>query len=494
MRQKGEAMGSVKRAFLSLKFYKKKNVLLILLMGGLFCLLFLVLTVSMASRYQVMQMRDTVGSSVVVQKKVDGSFLGTIGTFYEKEKEALTGHPLVRDFNLVTTIASGNWKDLEPYYIDEEKFLEYKAYLEEVLAGYPDRGYFDKSAFFGVTNSNDHALFAGGGYRIVEGQPIRKEDEDKHVILISDVVAEKNGLHAGDKIVITSSDSADTLDFEEEVTVQGIFTYPANEAQEQLSYKLLDAHPANYSFLPEALLTDLDRMTYPIEQIFVYLEDMGQLDTYIQDMNESIGETVIQQGVQYRYDYYWDEDWYEQISAPFRGISRITGVMAVMIGAGVYVILLLLCAWMLRGKLREMGIVFAMGEKKGRIAVQLLTEELVPIFLAMCLGAVIALLSLDTVSERVLDQSSGAQINMQLEGQRDEINRYESNGVFELRNDFLGEHFTVYRAPEKLYVSDGLEGIVLCVCAGAAVLIVSLMIQVWFILRKNPSEVMLSGE
>ncbi|MDO5540426.1 MAG: ABC transporter permease [Eubacteriales bacterium] len=488
-------MGAVKRAVISLLFYKKKNLLLAILAGILFALLFLVLTISMAARHQVSQMKKTVGSSVVVQKKVQGSFFGSIGKFYTNEKDVLIGHPLVRDYNLVTTVGQGSWKGLRPYYIDEEEYLEYVNEIEALdTGGIYYGGIYDQSSFFGVTNSSDHALFAGGGYHLIKGRPIRKNDEDKHVILVSDVMAEMNGLDVGDRITIISSSSATALQFEEEVTVQGIFTYPANEEQEKLSARQLWQHPANYSFLPEELLTNLDRSAYPIEQIFVYLDDISQLEAYKKDMAEELGETFIEAGKQYYYDYYWDEDWYAQISAPFEGISRVTGIMAVMIAAGIYVILLLVCAWILRGKRREMGIVFAMGEKKGRIAMQILIEELVPLILAVVIGILSAMALVEPVSSRVLDQSSGAQINAQLEGQRDQVNRYESSGAFELRNDFLGEHFTVYRAPEKLYISESAGDIALYGGAGLMIMILSLVIQMQIVLKEKPSRILLSGE
>ena len=486
-------MGAVKRAFISLAFYKKKNFLLTVLTGALFALLFLVLAISIAARHQVVQMKKTVGSSVVVQKKVVGSFFGDIGTFYTNEKDALTSHPLVRDYNLVTTVGRGSWKGLTPYYINEEEYREYVKEMEESGgAKLYYGGIYDQSSFFGVTNSNDHALFAGGGYHLVKGKPIRKEDEDRHVILISDVMAERNGLDVGDKMIIANSGHPYALQFEEEVTVQGIFTYPANDEQEKLSARQLWQHPANYSFLPEQLLTDLDRSTYPIEQVFIYLDDISQLDAYKKDMEQELGETFIEAGKQYYHDYYWDESWYAQISAPFEEISRVTGIMAVMIAAGTLVILLLVCAWILRGKRRETGIIFALGEKKGRIALQILLEELVPLIMAVGVGALAAAALVGPVSGRVLDQSSGEQINAELEGQRDEVNRYESSGSFELRNDFLGEHFTVYRAPEKLYISDSALEITLCGGAGLMIMALALLVQIWFVLQEKPSKILLS--
>lgn len=487
-------MRVIKRGMASLWFYRKRNLLLALLLGGLFCLFFLTLSISISSGSQISHMRDTVGSSVVVQKKLVGSFFGTIGTFYEKEKEALTEHELVRDYNLVTSIGKGNWRGAEPYYVNEEKFLEYKSRIQENFGNTDHFGFFDTSSFFGVTNSEDYALFAGGGYHLEEGRPIAKEDEDKNVILISDVVAEKNQLHVGDKVMITASNQESALNFEREVTIQGIFSYPSSEGQEELDVHLWE-HPANYTFLPEELLTELDRSSYPIEQIFVYLKDMDQLDRYIRDMEEKLGETFtdISQG-EFRYDYYWDQSWYEQISGPFQEISRVTGVMAVLIAVGIYGALLLICAWLFRGKRRELGVVFAMGETRGRIAAQVLLEEIAPLLGGVFLGAAAAFAGMEPVSERVLDQSAGPEINRQLEGQREQVNRYENSGVFELRNDFLGEHFTVYRAPERLYLSDSMDGVFAWMGAGIAVLILSLLLQVRMMLRGSPAEILITGE
>ena len=248
-----------------------------------------------------------------------------------------------------------------------------------------DRKFYETGAhinrFLMVYDSEWHPAFINGGVTLVEGTHIRVGDQAK--VIISDEVAEKNGLKVGDKITAREEDPLTTelygseyeteiagifhinfeqdikpeITFEDDILANTFFSTPDIERWSRREYQ---THFGYDVFAPESQ----ERLCLMI----LFLEDSSYWDSVRERLLEidSVDWDLYEMGV-------YDKD-YQTAAAPLFAMMKISNVLAAASLAGVLLILsLVLTIWM-RSRTHEIGILSSIGIKKNAVLLQFILE------------------------------------------------------------------------------------------------------------------------
>jgi ABC-type antimicrobial peptide transport system permease subunit len=473
------------RVALSLWYNKRRNILIILWFFLLLFLLNSVTIISIASRQQISDLNRAVGNCVIVQKVKEDS--DEKDSFYSKEIEALTEHPYVKSYNAVN-VNPGMLVDAAPFARDKERYAKLLQLAKE------DGFEYDECMLFSLTNSENYTLFTSAGFSLVKGKHITADNARDNVALISSSLAKENNLSIGDSITIAASNlilsraKTDSLT----LTIVGLFDYPEISGLYKTKKVIFEyEYPANYIFVPGEVLSSYCYYYAPT-QIIVYLQETGQIEDYINDMKEELGDSYTNpvSGV-FHYNYIWDEEWFSTVSKPAVEVSNIATATAVGLGIGIFIIILLIYALLLNGKKYEMGIYLALGESKTRLVVQTVLEELALLLVALFLACLLSVVTASGVSRIVMDKPA-SETNAAIEQQRDEIVRYESYGQYNIENEINSARTTYFYVNDRLNVNDSMGIFVIYVSIGIIVIVAALAGQVIFFLRKSPAKLLLT--
>lgn len=477
-----------RRTASSLWYHKRKNILITVWFFLLLFLLVSVTLISIASSQQVDYLNANVGNSVIIQKVSDID-PDKQGSFYSAEIDKIKNLSFVKSYNAVG-FYTGRLIDAVPVVIDEKH--------DEVYQNMKDLGQeIDSCLLFGLTNTQVYTLFTSAGFTLVQGTHITANDAGRPIALISKTLADKNQLKVGDSISVAVSQIYEQTSGKTDhltLTIAGLFSYPQDSSLNKkgsLSY-FPSEQPANYVFIPTDVLTSYYSW-YPPVQLYVYLQDSEHIQTYIDGIKKEIGDSTVDpiDGT-LLYDYKWDEDWASTVSKPAEEISDMSTSVAVWLGIGVFVIILLIFAMLLSGKKYEMGIYLSLGESKAKLVIQTALEELVLVLTALVLAVVFGIIAAPSISSLVMDKPA-SETNAAIEQQRDELTRNEEYGIYSAENDLDSARTTYFYVNNELNVGGSIGTFIAYALVGIVAIIVALSGQVLFVLRKSPARMLLSS-
>lgn len=241
----------------------------------------------------------------------------------------------------------------------------------------------------GVLYSDLIDTFANQEDKLVDGRHITNEDSGKKVAMIEKNLAEQNGLEVGEKIKIKSTASDDTEAVSEEFSIVGIYeTSTTSDTSGGMGGR-------NFSF------------TQPYNKIIVDFESA-------QPLKVTMGETTTQGGIDSAVFYVddpknidkvkadaakMDIDWesytldandmaYQQMMGPIESVASFSNTVIYIVAIAGAIILALILTLSIKERMYETGVLLSMGEGKGKIIAQYVTEVLIIALVAFSLSVV----------------------------------------------------------------------------------------------------------
>lgn len=468
---------SIKHSLIYLRANGRKTILKTICYCLIFIAFFTVAFIALSSKNQVNKVKQNLANALQVKKiSVDGNYLDKNGTFTEQEIRKLGDSQYVRELNTISN-SFGNIQNVTPYIRHESK-NEYENFQKK-------KGGTDQFTFFGVVSTANSPMFSAAGYELIKGEEINREDEEQ--ILISDKVASENHLGVGDQVTIETGKIYMRYAEPMKVTIKGIFECPDQEYTNSYAY-VPYWQGENQVFVTQSTLTKMNETNHPIGLVYVYLKDGTQAEEYIQEMKQKLGEIVYDEAYfcNMEYVYKRNEEAYKNIVIPLIQIQDSVMIMAVIIGGGMFFLIVMLCSWYLRGKNRRIGIQLAMGEKRIHVFIQVLFEEMIPMLVAMFCAIGIAFLMTDKVSETILDKSVSI-VNEQLEDKRVLAN-IESNGndTFVMTYDLSAGEMNYLQVDTNVHVFETIDILWKYIAMGIIVVCLAIGVQVYITIRKKP--------
>ncbi len=425
-------MTVMRRAILYLTRKRSRAVILLIVFVVMSVFSMVCLSISRATSAELRRLKENFASSFTMEIDFDALTPPLPDDFKGIEEEELAEAGQVEGLKACFVFHEyAIWADLEFRYGWYHYILDNP--LEDMTQNDLNRNELFKkeTTSYGCYNSDLHEFFRTGAFELVEGRHIQPDDKNK--ALISQDVAERNGLKLGD--------SFDTgiLSFTPERWrySQGIDmeTYTANineivKETEWALYRYTDLeivgiYKVNFTQVPSTYeyegrtgyYTSEDQYAESVIFTDIYSSfqyndieisaadcveptgknatpDFSQLTLFVENPEDM--EQVIERAKQlsfYNEDYYntsIDTDAYEASAKPLRQIQTVMIVLIIVSVIACVVIIWLVSSMWAKSRKKEMGILLALGNSRSKVLLQFFIELLIICIIALVIGAIVS--------------------------------------------------------------------------------------------------------
>lgn len=447
-----------------------------------------------------------------------------------EEYEVYAGAESVKDFYYVSTVSVNGSEDLLPVSTETESKEDSSENSDDMSGGFNFGGGpggfggggmgmkgMNQSDFTLKGYSSDSAMtaFQDGTASITDGS-VFEEGTASLDCIISEELALYNSLSVGDTIVITNPNNEEET---YELTITGLFTDSSANENSFSPMGFSSSDPANMIYLSYNALDSIvsaseassetvtdettgreyeTALTTSLEATYV-LADMDAYYRFEEDVRDlGLDESYVVNSM--------DITAFENSLTPLKTLSSMAGwflLIILIIGA---VILVVLNIFSVRERKYEIGVLTAMGMKKGKVALQFITEIFMVTIVAVIIGVLIGGVASVPVTNALLEHQATAQSNRMEEvemnfgrpggfgggGMPDMGNIPEDvphredgfGGMFMQAGDAVGSYVTEINSAMNLTVVMQMFGIavLLTLFAGAASLL--------FIMRYEPLKIL----
>lgn len=292
----------------------------------------------------------------------------------------------------------------------------------------PPKGMGNEGDFTVVGYSSFDAMtdFSSGVSSLTDGSFFGEQTSDP-VCLISDELAQSNSLSVGSEITIANPNDTSQV---YTLTVSGIFSNSNSGKSEQsmrgfstasdpanqilMSYNslkaILDSSEASASTETDSSGSTALRSQTDGTYLFADVDSYEAFQSAVYDMGLSEDYTVSSS----------DVTSYEQSLQPLYNLSSFAGWLLLLILVLGGCVLVVFQIFHIRERSYEIGVLTAMGMKKGKVLLQFLTEIFIVTFAALIIGSAAgAVASVPTTNALLSSQTSSSQPSMMGHGQMD---------------------------------------------------------------------------
>lgn len=204
---------------------------------------------------------------------------------------------------------------------------------------------------------------ADGYITLKEGRFVTQQDHD--ALVISEALAELNGLSPGDTMSFNSRTDPEGSEVYQ-ATIVGIFTITQN---------IPTLHSGDTYRSENTIFTDLRFPEKPEghteDPLYAYATfQIDDPDNYDSIMDEALALNITWA----RYDIINSSGISDQLASSFTNIEQISKTLLVVVAVSGFLILLLIFIFWIKNRNHEIGILLALGESKGAILSQLMAE------------------------------------------------------------------------------------------------------------------------
>jgi putative ABC transport system permease protein len=277
------------------------------------------------------------------------------------------------------------------------------------------------SCFFGCYNSDMHEYFRTGAFQLIEGRHI--QPDDKYAVVISDVLAGRNDLSVGDTF------TAKALNFTSESTKELIEAGLENTSKllsEYTTYGNLELEivgiystsiPSNHlgigwSNIQNTVFSDvysaklLDELYWAgprgeepnpdddggwYDFVTVFVDDPKNMDNVIEEVRAT---GIVPEKY---YDLTIDTDAYDAAAKPLQVLRGFSIALVAICVAACCIIAGLLSSMWTKTRRKEIGVLIALGNSRGKILFQLFSEMIILCIIALLLALIVTMLILGPV-------------------------------------------------------------------------------------------------
>jgi len=235
---------------------------------------------------------------------------------------------------------------------------------------------------YGCSNTENQSYFKNKQFVLTEGRHITSDDENK--VIISNAVAEQNGLKVGDKIVaaVTNFISEDRGTNKVEVEIIGLYDIFMDQS-DKATLTSLELYE-NFTFLDTMAYKELFSMYKEITEgyntVTFFVTDPTQLSSIMSEVSNisSINWN--------NFNLIANDEVYQASSGSMSNVEKlITTMIVVVVVIAAAIITLILSMWV-RSRVRETGILMSTGISKYKIVAQYVLETVLIAIFAFALS------------------------------------------------------------------------------------------------------------
>ncbi|MGE7625146.1 ABC transporter permease [Viridibacillus sp. NPDC096237] len=480
-------MNFIKRAFLSVRARKGKSLIL-------FTVFLVVANLTLAG-FAMQNVTET--ASDLARKKLGVEV--TLGLDHEKlqkhiekqveenpnerinipeistdEADKLAKSSYVKKFNYLKE-AYGLTDGFKPIEVDEK---ESEGAVAFAGGGQNDDREMPNIAITGVRSSDLLKGFTEGTEKIIKGRPITAEDKGKKVALIEKQLAKQNKLKVGDKVKIKTDDG------KSKIKVEIIGIYESHDTSQKPPIAFMN--PSNKIYVTceslKGFSQNKDMKGTPIDSAAYYLTDPDHIDAF-----KALGKKTDIDFDLFKLDAH--DALYKKMVGPIENMATTSKWIVYMVSITGSIILGLIIMLTIKERRKELGILLAIGEKKGKLIGQLLVE-------VVCIAVLAFSLSIFTggaVSQKMGDNLLQKEITAS-EEQENNSGQQSQGMVTSSASVMDGDLDKDVDPIDNIDVSVTSQDILNLGGLGLLIAILATLLPALSILRLNPKDILLKDE
>lgn len=245
-----------------------------------------------------------------------------------------------------------------------------------------------KAKIISTDDSEANSDFKSGTRKIISGKMYENLDE----CIISEQYASLNNIYVGDTIEVDSIFKDDPMTHS--LTVTGIYmdnTMLGTDPDEITS--MMNRNNEILTSFDTAIEMEMFNKFGNVSAQY-FLKDPTLLPAYEKELREK--------GLADYYTVTTDEVGYKKVVGPVEGLAKVTNTFLIVVLVLGSMILILLSTLAIRERKYEIGVLRAMGMKKAKVALGLLTETFVITGICLILGLVIGMVASQPVADSLL--------------------------------------------------------------------------------------------
>lgn len=470
-------MGFIKRAFLYVTKKRGKSVLLLVILLVMATFVLTGLSIEKATRVTQENLRYALGGEFELVPDFSEN-----NPYYKMETDAegnfsiYTERPITREVieTVMETDGIKGYNGMSQYLVSTE--------LEVIPGNVPVKDKFRTLVYARfVTGTESNSFFRDGTLKLIEGSHVPVEGG--HVAVISEDLAEKNGLHIGDSLSLTAESGGKT-----EIKIIGLFEV-AKQVQAFTSVTSYDKLENQIFSGIEAYQDLMMGMTAGFNSAVFQVNDPARLDEIVAELKKN-------DAIDWRaYKVETNNHTYQAAAAPLQKFqSLITTVLILIVAVSAVVLSLILTMWA-KSRIHETGVLLSIGFGKAAIIGQYLAEVLLIAVFAFGLSFFSSNLIAGQIGNSLLQaqaqstqeqtgpkDDNGLQISMKGDGEQDDyVTNNKGDG---------GESTQQTAMPESLNVAIGLDNMIELYLIGFAIIVLSVGISSASVMRLKPREIL----
>ncbi|MDO5540425.1 MAG: ABC transporter permease [Eubacteriales bacterium] len=350
------------RSLASLGFRWKKNLLLFLAIASAGTLLLPAWSMKQTAGTALTQARQEIPAYVnMMVSQGDWYSVDPDNYFSPELAEKIAALPQVKDVSHMTAINVYSRRIRGLALSGTAAYMATDSWKEPIMD--PDWGEYWEGwvQIMGVSNLADYWDFRNGETRIIEGRGITEEDAGQYIMVMSRKVSSDNQIRLGEKADFQSY-------FDHDVRIE-LELAGVHDGKTWHGYSD-SGSCANFIYAP----IDVALQLYPgIMESRYGLNDPDDMEAFIEEAKKiakESGEDVIFAG---------DSIHYLTTSSALKNAAKTGDAVTLCVLLMTGLIISLLVSWSMLERVREIGILLSMGEKRRALIAQFLAELLIPI-------------------------------------------------------------------------------------------------------------------
>ncbi|EAC2214644.1 ABC transporter permease [Listeria monocytogenes] len=229
----------------------------------------------------------------------------------------------------------------------------------------------------GLLDSATSTDFEAGTSELTSGVAITSADKDKNVAMVEENLAEENDWKVGDSFTVTSSDG------NTKITLKIVGIYKTTDSGSDMAQNFSFLNPYNKVYVPYTIANTIKGSNYK-----------NTVDSAVYTMDDAANISAFEKEAKKVDSIDWDtfkldanDTLYQQMIGPINSVASFSKNVVYIVSIAGALILGLLVMMQVRDRKYEMGVLLAIGEKRGKLIAQFFVEILIVALVSFGLAA-----------------------------------------------------------------------------------------------------------
>lgn len=463
-----------RRAYLSVKGRKTKNIIMLLFLFIVSTLVLCSISIKNATNKSMELAKESLGGTVTLSmdmsKLRDEFKKEDQGSIEDKKSQMQDMHEKMNNSNIklsdVQKISSIKYVNDIKYTFNVNATEKSFSLYESTSNSNDNRGP-ERNNSLEVEAINTFELdddYVNKKIELVNGTSF--DEESKNVAIISYELAEANNLSVSDNITLTDSD-----DEEHTLKIIGIYQYKENKGFTNYNKIYIDINSAE-SFLSSEEYNNGD---YTITSAVFYLNNPDKVDEFKTEANKLVTDLSDR-----NLTLDIDTNSYDRMVSSIKGVQSFSNIVLVVVTVSAIVIISLIIINSLKERNYEIGVLLSLGEKKIKIIGQFILELLMITFISF----ILAIGTSKFVSQKFANVILDNQVS-----QTEDFNQNKIGNGFRGDAKFMKSNSNV-SVIDELNVDVSSKDIIILVLVESLIIVISMVIPSIKILNSDPKDIL----